>query len=232
MIRPRKRYRCLICGLLFFGGVVTAPAFQGVSSPDWEKILTDLGLVDIQKVCPDIRVELKYSTDDNFLHKDVYGDLEKCFLLNEAALKLAAAQKALASLKPGWRLKVWDGARPRRIQAAMWALVKDTPQQPFVANPERGSIHNYGAALDLTIQDEKGRELDMGTPYDFFGDLAQPRLEETFLKQGQLTLNQVQNRRLLRKVMTEAGFIAITSEWWHFDAFPKDEVRKRFKIIE
>jgi D-alanyl-D-alanine dipeptidase len=188
--------------------------------------------VDAQSVCPDIVVELKYATSDNFLHKNVYGDLKKCYLLKEAAQKLAAAQKSLTALHPGWRLKIYDGARPRRIQAAMWALVKGTPQQPFVANPETGSIHNYGAAVDLTVVDEKGHELDMGTPFDFFGDLAQPRLEEASLKQGKLSAEQVQNRHLLRKVMTEAGFISISSEWWHFDAFPKEEVRKRFKIIE
>ncbi|MBE3108916.1 MAG: hypothetical protein IMZ46_00135 [Acidobacteria bacterium] len=87
-------------------------------------------------------------------------------------------------------------------------------------------------AIDLTIIDEKGLELDMGTTFDYFGDLAQPRWENAFLKKGVLTANQVLNRRLLRKVMTEAGFISIPSEWWHYDAFPAAEVRKRFKLIE
>ncbi len=221
-----------VIGCLLISGTAAAAVQQTPSPPDWERILTDLGLIDVQKVCGEIQVELKYSTPDNFLHQDVYGDLEKCFLVKEAASKLAAAQRSLAGLRPGWRLKVWDGARPRRIQTAMWALVKGTPQQSFVANPATGSIHNYGAAVDLTLLDEKGRELDMGTPYDFFGDKAQPRLEDELLKQGVLTPEQVQNRRFLRKVMTEAGFIPISGEWWHFDAFPKEEVRKRFKIIE
>lgn len=212
--------------------VASTLAVQDSQTPDWGRFLANSGLVDAQSVCPDIVVELKYATSDNFLHKNVYGDLKKCYLLKEAAQKLAAAQKSLTALHPGWRLKIYDGARPRRIQAAMWALVKGTPQQPFVANPETGSIHNYGAAVDLTVVDEKGHELDMGTPFDFFGDLAQPRLEEASLKQGKLSAEQVQNRHLLRKVMTEAGFISISSEWWHFDAFPKEEVRKRFKIIE
>jgi D-alanyl-D-alanine dipeptidase len=228
----RQRSRGALFGCLLVFGIAAASVIQSAPSADWEKIFTDLGLVDVQQVCGDIRVELRYSTEDNFLHKDVYGDLGRCFLLKEAAAKLGAAQKALAALKPGWRLKVWDGARPRRIQAAMWAIVKGTAQQAFVANPETGSIHNYGAAVDLTLEDEKGRELDMGTPYDFFGDKAQPRLEDDLVKKGQLTPEQVQNRRLLRKVMIDAGFIAISSEWWHFDAFPKEDVRKRFKIIE
>jgi D-alanyl-D-alanine dipeptidase len=228
----RRRRLVLACGLLLLTIAASVPAAQDTPPPDWERVLADLGLVDARTVCPDVIVELKYASADNFLHRNVYGNLKKCYLLKEVALKLAAAQKNLSALKPGWRLKVYDGARPRRIQAAMWALVKGTPQQPFVANPETGSIHNYGAAVDLSAVDDKGRELDMGTPFDFFGDLAQPRWEDAFLKQGKLTTEQVQNRRLLRKVMTEAGFISISSEWWHFDALPKDEVRKRFKIIE
>jgi D-alanyl-D-alanine dipeptidase len=222
----------LACCLLLFAAGAAAPAAQDSRPPDWGRVLEGLGLVDVQMICPDIVVELKYATMDNFLHKNIYGNLKKCYLLKEAALKLAAAQKGLAALKPGWRLKIYDGARPRCIQVAMWEVVKGTPQQPFVANPETGSIHNYGAAVDMSVVDEKGQELDMGTPFDFFGDLAQPRWEDTFLKQGKLTAEQVQNRRLLRKVMTEAGFISISSEWWHFNALSNDEVRKRFKIIE
>ncbi|MGB8957716.1 MAG: M15 family metallopeptidase [Candidatus Aminicenantales bacterium] len=228
----RERRPSLVCGILLLGAVVAAPTAQDSRSPDWIRVPADLGLVDVQTICPDILVELKYATEDNFLHKNVYGDMKRCFLLKEAALKLAVAQNNLATLKPGWRLKIYDGARPKRVQAVMWALVKGTPRQLFVANPKTGSNHNYGAAVDLTLVDEKSLELDMGTAFDFFGDLAQPRLEDAFFKNGMLTADQVQNRRLLRKVMTEAGFIPISSEWWHFDAFPTDEVRKRFKIIE
>ena len=228
----RRMSRLRIFGGLLLLFAASMPATQESGPLNWDRALSDLGLVDVQTISPDILVELKYATEDNFLHKNVYGDLKKCYLVKEAASKLAAAQKNLAALKPGCRLKVIDGARPRRIQSAMWALVIGTPQQPFVANPKTGSNHNYGAAVDLTIVDEKGRELDMGTKFDFFGDLAQPRLEDTLLKNGSLSANQVQNRQLLRKIMAEAGFISITSEWWHFDAFPTAEVRKRFKIIE
>jgi D-alanyl-D-alanine dipeptidase len=205
---------------------------QAAASPDWEGVLTGLGLVDVQKVCPEIRVDLKYSTTDNFVGQDVYGDLDKCFLQKEAAEKLAAAQRKLAELKPGWRLLVFDGARPRRVQARFFAIVKGTPQQQYVADPARGSIHNYGAAVDLTVVDAEGRELDMGTPFDFFGDLAQPKLEAEFLAQGKLAREQLDNRLLLRSVMTSAGFLPISNEWWHFDAFPPKEVRARYKIIE
>jgi D-alanyl-D-alanine dipeptidase len=240
MISPAPSFRApwlcmrrlgIFCGLLLLFAA-SVPAAQESEAPDWDRALSGRGLVDVQTLSPDILVELKYATEDNFLHKNVYGDLKKCYLVREAAVKLAAAQKSLAALKPGWRLKVFDGARPRRIQTAMWALVKGTPQQPYVANPITGSNHNYGAAVDLTVVDENGQDLDMGTPFDFFGDLAQPRLEDTFLKAGKLTADEIQNRRLLRKIMTEAGFFSISSEWWHFNAFPTSEIRKRFKIIE
>ena len=227
----RRHLPVFVFSILMIGAAVELAA-QGHGTSNWDRILTDLGLVDIETVCPDVLVDLKYATENNFLRKNVYGDLRKCYLVKEAASKLAAAQKNLAALNWGWRLKVFDGARPRPIQAAMWALVKGTQQQPFVANPSTGSNHNYGAAVDLTIVDEKGQDLDMGTPFDFFGDLAQPRFEDAFLKKGMLSANQVHNRRILRKVMTEAGFISISSEWWHFDAFPTAEVRKRLEIIE
>jgi D-alanyl-D-alanine dipeptidase len=222
----------LLASLLILGPCAGAPAAQDAASVDWGPVLAGLGLVDVQTTCPDVVVELKYATADNFLGRNVYGSLTRCYLVREAALKLADAQKRLTALKPGWRLKIFDGARPRRIQAAMWETVKGTPQQPYVANPETGSMHNHGAAVDLSLVDDTGREADMGTPFDFFGDLAQPRWEEKFLEQGRLTAAQVANRRLLRTVMSDAGFLPISGEWWHFDAFPKDEVRRRFKIIE
>lgn len=210
-------------------GVSTA---QEPASVEWGPALEGLGLVDVQTVCPDVVVELKYATADNFLGRNVYGGLTRCYLVPEAALKLADAQKRLTALKPGWRLLIFDGARPRRIQAVMWELVKGTPQQPYVADPATGSMHNHGAAVDLSIVDDKGRELDMGTPFDYFGDLAQPRWEERFLERGKISAAQVANRRLLRTVMSDAGFLPISIEWWHYDAFPRDEVRRRFKIIE
>lgn len=231
-LRGQQPIFVCVCGVLLLGVALAEFAAQDSGSINWDRALADLGLVDVQTIGPDIQVDLKYATEGNFLHKNVYGNLKKCYFVKEAASMLAVAHKNLAALKRGWRLKVFDGARPRRIQAVMWDLVKGTPQQHFVANPSSGSNHNYGAAVDLTIIDEKGQELDMGTPFDFFGELAEPRFEDAFLKKGMLTSNQVQNRRLLRRVMTEAGFISISSEWWHFDAFPTEAIRKRFKIIE
>jgi zinc D-Ala-D-Ala dipeptidase len=86
--------------------------------------------------------------------------------------------------------------------------------------------------LDVSILDENGKELDMGTAYDDFSALAEPRLEQKFLKEGSLTAVQIRQRKLLREVMERAGFIALPVEWWHFDALPAAEVRTKFRIVE
>jgi zinc D-Ala-D-Ala dipeptidase len=190
------------------------------------------GLVNVRDIDPTLAVDLKYASPDNFMGEDVYGDLRDCYLVAEAALMLKDAHDRLKQRHPDLRLLLVDGLRPRRVQHRMWDIVKDTPMRRYVADPTAGSMHNYGAAVDITIIDGNGNRLDMGTPVDHFGILAQPREEERFLREGQLTEQQVANRRLLREVMTEAGFIPLAIEWWHFDAFDKATVRSRFAIIE
>jgi D-alanyl-D-alanine dipeptidase len=190
------------------------------------------GLVNIRRLDPSLRVELKYSTVDNFMHADVYGDLDDCYLQREVAELLVKAQGLLQQQRPGWSLKVFDGARPRRVQQIMWNLVRGTEQQQYVASPTVGSMHNFGSAVDLTIVDARGVELDMGTPYDFLGELAQPRYEARFLQEGRLSKEQIVHRALLRNIMIAAGFSPIPNEWWHYDAFSRSVVKARYKILE
>lgn len=197
-----------------------------------EAQLVNLGFVDVQTLDPDIKVELKYASNDNFMRSAVYGDFKKAWLKNEAAVKLAQANKYLKSINPDLTLLVGDALRPRSISRQMWSFLSGSPMQRYVANPKGGSMHNYGCAVDITICDIRGRRLDMGTPLDYFGPLAQPRHEEKFLKQGKLTEEQVNNRKLLRKVMTAAGFQGIQLEWWHFEAFDKKTIRKTYSIVE
>jgi zinc D-Ala-D-Ala dipeptidase len=154
------------------------------------------------------------------------------FLHPIAADKLRGAVDNLARERPGWRLLVFDGLRPNRIQRLLWEAVKGTPQQPYVGDPTIGSIHAYGFAVDLSLADEGGREIDMGTPFDDFSPLSEPQREAEFLAAGRLTARQVENRALLRRVMTEAGFHPLPLEWWHFDALPPAEVRARFTLVE
>lgn len=199
-----------------------------------ENTLVDSGLVDILSIDTSIKVDLKYSTCDNFLFMDLYGNLEKAYLQADVALKLKKAQENLRKRYPYYSLIIYDAVRPRSIQTKMW----DTLNMPFnirtkyVSNPQSGSLHNFGAAVDLSIIDENGIELDMGTPYDYFGELAYPREEERMIKEGKLSYKQLLNRQILRDAMTQAGFMEITTEWWHFNSCFRSQAILKYKIIE
>lgn len=216
--------------LLFF--VICFTGFQISWVDDQEEIYKSRGLVNPQNLNNRITVLLKYSTEDNFIGKDVYGDLEKCYLQAEVAKMLSQAQESLSKMRPDYKLLVFDCVRPRSVQWKMWEVVKGTEWQQYVAPPASGSIHNYGSAVDLTIINAEGKELDMGTAFDYFGEEAQPKLEEKFLRSGRLTMEHINNRKLLKKVMESAGFTQLPNEWWHFNAFPVEEEKRKYKIVE
>ena len=198
-----------------------------------EAELRAFGLVDIHEVDSSIRVCLMYATPDNFTGEVLYDDLHKAFLLPEMADRVAAAQQRLHESRPGHHLVIYDAARPLRVQRRMWDKVKGTPNCHYVANPDRGhGLHNYGAAVDISILDEHDTPLDMGTPVDFFGPEAHITIEDSLLAAGRLTAQQVANRRLLRRVMREAGLRTIPNEWWHFNLMPGSRARQTLKIIE
>jgi zinc D-Ala-D-Ala dipeptidase len=193
------------------------------------------GLIDIQTVDPTLLVELKYSTTDNFTHADVYGCISHCYMQPKPAQMLAKAHTFLKQKNPQLRLLVYDGGRPRSVQQVLWDTLKQYPpdeREKYVSNPQKGSIHNYGSAVDLTISDAKGRALDMGTAYDFFGELAYPTKEAYFLKKGKLSKQHLANRKLLREVMQKAGYMPIDFEWWHFNALSREEAKKQYRIVE
>ena len=204
----------------------TTPAIS-----EYEQTFIDSGLVDIQEFIPGILVDLKYSTTDNFVHTDVYGDLEKCYLRPVAAEKLKKAQEFLQTEQPAYSLLVFDGVRPHRVQYKMWEVLDVPNKRNYLSPPEKGSVHNYGCAVDLTIADSLGQQLDMGTEFDFFGELAQPKLESVMVARGELTEEQLENRLLLRRVMQKAGFFPIRTEWWHFNALGSKTVKYRYNII-
>jgi D-alanyl-D-alanine dipeptidase len=190
------------------------------------------GLVDVQQLDSTIKVDLKYACNKNFMKTDVYEGFNKGYLQRDAALKLVKANKLLKEIRPDLSLLVVDALRPRHVQQKMWSLLQGTPMQHYVADPRFGSMHNYGCAVDITIADQNGVQLDMGTLVDHFGKLSEVRLEDSHLKHGKLTEEQIANRKLLRKVMTSAGFHPISIEWWHFEAFEKRYIRKTYSIIE
>ncbi|MEM6800590.1 MAG: M15 family metallopeptidase [Bacteroidota bacterium] len=198
-----------------------------------ERTLIEQGLVNVLSIVDDIKVDMKYSSLDNFLNEDVYEDYDHCYLQKAVAEKLAKVQELIKKKDKRLSLIVFDCVRPRSVQYKMWEIVKGTDQQKYVAAPGgSGSMHNYGAAVDLSLFHLDTGLVDMGTPFDFFGDKAQPRYEEKYLKQGIISQDQFNNRRLMRAAMLQAGFHGILSEWWHFNAFPRAEVKKRYQIVE
>ncbi len=221
--------------------VIAAPVAVAQAEPEPEpkpdsaalkqKLAAHPGLVDAGALIPELQLDLRYASEDNFLGRSVYGDLDACFLQKDAAEMLARAQALLIKSRPDWRLRMLDCARPRWVQRAMWKLVVGTPQQSYVANPARGSIHNFGCAVDLTVATSAGEPLDMGTAYDFFGPAARPDRELALLARGELSAEQLANRLALREVMLRAGFRVLVSEWWHFDCASHRETRKRYKPI-
>ena len=192
------------------------------------------GLVDIQTINSSIVVDLKYASSDNFMHTILYDTLQRVYLQKEVAERLSNCQNFLDSIHPGYKLKVFDGVRPQNVQWEMWRALDSIPvsrRGKFVSNPSKGSVHNYGAAVDLTIIDNKGREIDMGAGYDDFREIAFPKYEQYFFDLGELNKLQIENRKLLRRVMIQEGFRNIPSEWWHFNAFSRYETSHKFQIL-
>ncbi len=199
-----------------------------------EQTLIEQGLVNLEQAIPGIKVELKYSTTDNFFGEDVYGELTQAYLQPEVVQRLAEAQTKLKAEYPNLTLLVYDAVRPLSVQQILWDNLDkpDSIKPLYVADPKKGSLHNYGVAVDLTIFDtESAMPLDMGTAYDFFGYEAYPDREMEMLAAGKITRVQVANREILRKVMLSSGFSGIGSEWWHFNAFSKKEAAEKYSII-
>ena len=128
-------------------------------------------------------------------------------------------------------MKNRDALRPQRVQEALWAALEGTPLRMYLANPVRGSIHSFGMAVDITIVDAQGHELDMGTPFDDLSERSHPKLEAEQLAKNQITQPQINNRCLLREAMQHGGFAGISTEWWHFDCGDRDVVRAQYTRI-
>lgn len=198
-----------------------------------EQELIDSGLVDVQQLDTSIRVQLAYSTTENFLHTDLYKGLNKCYLPPEVAQKLVKAQHYLKQASPFYNLVIFDATRPLHIQRYMWDSLK-LPYSfkiNYLAHPSDISLHNYGAAVDLGLITDEAVIVDMGTPFDYFGREAHTEFEQQLLDSAKITTEQLGNRLLLRRVMQRAGFSTIRTEWWHFNACSKEEAGKRFRLI-
>jgi D-alanyl-D-alanine dipeptidase len=172
-------------------------------------------LVDITKLDSTIVVELKYATKDNFLGDTLYS-ANICLLRRAVAERLVKAHQSLR--QKGFGLKIWDGYRPFSVQKKMW---KKLPDPRYVANPQRGSNHNRGAAVDVTLVDLKGNELEMPTGFDDFSQKADSDYTN-------VSEPPKRNRTILQDAMKAQGFLTISSEWWHFN----DKDCKKYSILD
>ena len=178
-----------------------------------------------------VATELRYATANNFVGRDMYAGYDCAWLHRDAADALTQVATALRTERPELRLLVLDALRPQRVQELMWKSLEGTDLRQYLASPGRGSIHSFGMAVDVTLIDAKGRELDMGTPFDDLSERSHPALEVALLRRGELTSEQIANRQILRDAMTANGWQGISTEWWHFDCGDKVLVRQNYTRI-
>lgn len=166
---------------------------------------SEINLIDIHQLDPTIKLDVRYATENNFTGKILYSS-SRVYLVREVAEQLV---KVNQYLKDNYKLqiKIYDGYRPLSVQKKMWELI---PDERYVANPAKGSRHNRGCAVDLTLIDSLGNELDMGIPYDDFTEKA----HIDYLNLPEIVLT---NRKILQEAMMKFGFIPLMTEWWHFD---------------
>jgi D-alanyl-D-alanine dipeptidase len=160
--------------------------------------------VELETVNKNIVLDLRYATDNNFLKRVVYPS-PRCFVLKKVAVKLDSIQNELEL--NGLGLKIFDGYRPLSVQEMMWEIL---PDSRYVADPKNGSRHNRGAAVDVSLVDSNGVELQMPTDFDDFTERASHDYTD-------LPEEVIKNRELLKSIMEKYGFIHLKSEWWHYD---------------
>ena len=221
-----KRYHIIISTLFIF--VTSAIG----NANEIEKKFVGAGLIDIHAIDKSIKVDLVNSNPaNNYFRENYYNGLNKAYLRKEVAIKLSLAQKHLKSQFPEYSILIMDAARPRSVSQLMYDKMKGTKFERYVANPKKGSMHNYGIAVDVTIVDGNDKEVDMGfTP--FYKSSLSIYWGYAKLKMFDLSEAQNQNRELLANVMKKAGFFPLSYEWWHFNGLKKGEARKKYQIIE
>jgi D-alanyl-D-alanine dipeptidase len=163
-------------------------------------------MIELKTLMPSLKYDLRYATTNNFMHRLMYPqNTNITFLRLPAAMALQEIQQELN--EKGLGLKIFDAYRPYSVTVKFWELIKD---ERYVANPAKGSGHNRGIAVDLTIiKLQTDEELNMGTGFDNFTDTA----HQTFMH---LSEEVLQNRNLLRSTMEKYGFVAFETEWWHY----------------
>ena len=229
-----------LCAALF-----TFNTLQPQELPDYDSLIRKMGLVDINTLDKEILVELRYATTNNFMQQNIYGELRKAYFVPHFARKIAQAQQILRQRKPGYRLLIYDAARPQSAQRRMRQAVEGTPYTAYVAEASRGGRHNFGVAVDLTIADKDGRPLDMGAPFDHFGreawigDGRNTTLQHfkayiaQMQKQGIISAEAAANRTLLVEIMDAVGLRPYAKEWWHYqERVSMSRTREIYKLLD
>lgn len=222
--------------ILILAAVLMTVAFSsscGQEQSEIEKNLEKIGLLNVADEIPEIEVYMVYATPYNFMGRVLYEGLDEAYLVPEAMIKLKKAHEYLRKKRMDLHLVVYDAARPRSIQEQMWNVVEGTDLEDFVANPHLGGggPHNFGIAVDVTLVDCTGHPIPMGSEYDYFGDRSRVDMEPELFENGEITYRELQNRLLLREIMTYAGWEVEPSEWWHFNAMPRTEAQERLTVI-
>ncbi|HCS72890.1 MAG TPA: hypothetical protein DIW17_03335 [Clostridiales bacterium] len=168
------------------------------------RVEVENNLVDILTMDPGVIVDLRYATEDNFMKYQAYPDNSRALLRRETAIKLIRASEIFK--EDGYTLKIWDAYRPLSVQQIMW---DHSPIPGYVADPSRGSNHNRGAAVDITLVDGEGNELEMPTGFDDFTEKAARDYDHH-------TAEAKKNMDYMTQVMVNCGFKGIRTEWWHF----------------
>lgn len=233
--RAESLFLLACLSLLLIGKVSAASRPQNIEPQGKSKMalyMDSLGLENIAEKDSTIAIDLMYARADNFTGTILYDNLREAYLHPLAMKSLLKAQQLLRQRHPGYRLIVYDAARPMSVQQKMWDVVKGTSKSRYVSNPARGGgLHNYGLAVDVSILDEAGQPLPMGTAVDHLGKEAHITNEQEMVKEGILTEHERQNRLLLRSVMREAGFHSLLSEWWHFNRVSRQTAKEQYQPI-
>lgn len=196
------KFSTLLLFILFFFGFTSGKKLQD-------------DLVDLQDLSSEFAYEIRYATPNNFIGETLY-DCAKCLLRPEVADAILEANKYF--IEKGYRIRFYDCYRPLDVQKKMWAKV---PRATYVGNPYgNGSVHNRGAAIDMTLETLEGCHVEMGSDYDHFGRAAH-------IDNYNFSEEILANRKLLFEGMRKFGFSPIRTEWWHF-SFRKN---KTFKIL-
>jgi D-alanyl-D-alanine dipeptidase len=173
-----------------------------------------------------VDIDLRYASTNNFLSRNFYGALDCAYLRREAADGLIAAAQWVGAHCPGHGIRVLDALRPQSVQEQLYRELEGTPLARYLAHPSNGSIHSFGMAVDVTLVNARGEELDMGSGFDEMTPLSHTDCEDLLLAQGQLEDQHLRHRAWLRHAMQHGGFHGISTEWWHFDFGDRAAVRR------